>query len=527
MTQHFQVRAGQREFERGIEQHRISAFLTRRQYGKTTEAARIALKKMMMTAGHDVVFGSVKLDLGRDMIRKESAALQKAFQILATQVQAARGKLDAVVAGSDKSIAAISADDWADLYESSRLEMRLYHSQTVYSRTKIVALTPDAVGETGDLILDEVGRVRNFRAVWEAVKPIISSNPTFRCILTTTPPPDDSHYSFELLAPPTGFNPPPAPGGHWYKSELGVWCLRVTAWDAYADGVMLYDDDTGAPITPDESRALDRDKDAWDRNYGVKFVLGGTSACSLLALQTAMERGVGQCACFVIDSDSDFDRAIAWIREHVGGGPVGLGLDLATTEKATSNPSAFAIVEQVGVDLIARALIVWKTKDPDIAMDRIARLVDAVEKRPAGGRAKALSVDATNERYFASDIRKALAKRLPVHLIVNSETVERPGYEPMNYKQFLGGQLVGELDDNHLWLPPERYIKDDFRLVKKERGLFVCEPDTDGKHGDTFDATKLAIHSLKGAPPPMLPKPFANSRIARLRAARRERVVLA
>jgi hypothetical protein len=44
-----------------------------------------------------------------------------------------------------------------------------------------------------------------------------------------------------------------------------------------------------------------------------------------------------------------------------------------------------------------------------------------------------------------------------------------------------------ELDDNHLWLPSERYVREDWRLVKKEKGQFVCEPDSDGRHGDTFD----------------------------------------
>lgn len=68
----------------------------------------------------------------------------------------------------------------------------------------------------------------------------------------------------------------------------------------------------------------------------------------------------------------------------------------------------------------------------------------------------------------------------------------------MNQKQFLGSQLVGELEDNHVWLPPERYVREDFRLVKRDRGQFVCEPDAAGRHGDTFDAVKLAVQALIG-----------------------------
>ena len=35
-------------------------------------------------------------------------------------------------------------------------------------------------------------------------------------------------------------------------------------------------------------------------------MLGGSAACDLLRLKVAQERGIGQCACFLIDSDSDF-----------------------------------------------------------------------------------------------------------------------------------------------------------------------------------------------------------------------------
>ncbi|MHC1762912.1 MAG: hypothetical protein AB9869_01215 [Verrucomicrobiia bacterium] len=481
-----------------MELHRVCGLLARRQYGKTTTAARIALKKMMKRAGHSVVFGSVKLDLGREIVRKEAEALQKAFTLLADQAAAAATKLDVVDDQKGRSVAGINLDDWSDLYEHSRLEFRLYHSQSIYSRTKVVALTPAAVGETGNLILDEVGRVPNFRAVLEAVMPIISSNPEFRCIYTTTPPPDDSHPSFELLAPPIGTELPVNPKGNWYRSELGVWVLRITAWDAAADGIPLYDDDTGAPITPEESRRRAPDKDAWDRNYGCKFVLGGTSACGLQQIDTAQRRGVGHCQLFQIGNDLEFDQALRWLVDHLGTGRVGLGWDLATTTKETSNPSAFGVFEERGVELILRAVFLWKVADPDVAIERARRIAQTIRARPQGGPARRLCIDATNERYFAQSVRKELAADLPVELVIGSETIQLPGQEEsITMKQYLGGLLVAELDDNHLWLPPERYLREDWRLVKKEKGQFVCEPDADGRHGDTFDGAKLGRHALK------------------------------
>src|SRR5690349_20409517 len=173
MSVALQLRAGQRRFHRFVDEHRISAFLARRQYGKTTTVAGVALKKMMRTRGHTVVFGSAKLSLSREIVRKEAQIFQSALAGLRSEADSARLKLT----DAGKPIPAnISADDFADVVEAQRFEFRFYHSNNAsdYSRTKVVALLPDTVGETGDLITDEVGRVKNWRDAGEDIMPIIS-----------------------------------------------------------------------------------------------------------------------------------------------------------------------------------------------------------------------------------------------------------------------------------------------------------------------------------------------------------------
>ncbi len=506
----FVVRSGQAAFERDVREHRICGLLARRQYGKTTIAARIALRKMMATPGHDVIFGSVKLDLGREMVRKESVQIRRGFQLASAD---GKKKLLNAFDETGHNVSTVNPDDWAGLYESSKLEFRLYHSKSVYSRTKVVALTPEAVGETGDLILDEVGRVRNFREVCEAMQPFIAGNPGLRIIYTTTPPPDDTHYSFDLLSPPIGVELPVNPKGNTYRSEHGVYVRRITAFDAFADNVPLYDDDTGAPISPAESRARAHDKDAWDRNYDCRFVIGGSSACGLLQLDTAQRRGIGQCQLFVIHDDSEFRQALAFLHAHLGEGPIGIGVDTATTTKGASNPTVVSVVEQSGVEYKVRCVFVWKTADPAVAMERLKEIVRAIR---SGGRrpARRLCIDATNERYFATTVRTELGGELPVELVIASETVEIPGQEePITKKQYLGSLLVAELDDNHLWLPPERYLREDWRIVRKEKGQFVCDPDVEGRHGDTFDGTKQGVYALKSnAGQPAYYAPISQSR---------------
>lgn len=502
MSSILKMRRGQRRFLRLVDEYRLLAFLARRQYGKTTTFAKVALKKMMKQRDHTVIFGSAKLNLSREIVRAEAAILQAAIAELRVQADDAPGRLQVIDSQTQRAPDKLGADDFADLFEAQRLEFRFFHSRTSYSRTKVVALRPDTVGETGDLMCDEIGRVNNWRDVWEAVSPIVASNPQFRLLLSTTVPPDDAHYSFEQLCPPVGTEFKPNPDGNLYVSELGITVLRVDAWDAYADGVPLYDMADGEPLAPEESRRREHDKDAWDRNYGLVFVVGGSSACGLLQLQTAQQRGIGQCAYINIESDADLTRACEFLVQHLGPGRVGLGMDVATTTRGKSNPSCVAVGEEIGLDTALRLIVTWKTSDPKVARARVRRLVEAVAARTVGGRARALSIDATNERYFAADLRDDLRGLLPVHLVVASETLELPGEDtPITYKQHLGAQLVGELDDNHLWLPPERYVRDDMRLVRKEKGAFVCEPDIDGKHGDVFDAVKLVRHSLSTGGP--------------------------
>jgi hypothetical protein len=498
----YSPRAGQLEFERGVERYRVAGLLARRQYGKTTIAARIALKKMMKTAGHTVIFGSVKVDLGREIVRKECGEMQAAFALMARQAEAAKLKLDCVDShrGDGKSLASLNADDYAELYELQRLEFRLYHSKTIYSRTKVVALTPDAVGETGDLIMDEVGRCKKFRDVLEAVMPIIASSPLFRAIYTTTPPPDDTHESFDLLAPPIGAELPVSGKGNWYRSELGVMVLRVTAEDAYADGVCLYDDESGKPISPAESRKCSHDKDAWDRNYGCKFVIGGSSAIGLLELDTAQRRGIGECCLFQIADDVDFDVSLVWLATHLGSGPAAVGVDWASSQKEGSNPTSVTVTEADGENEIQRAVLLWKSNNPLLQRERLRRVVTTINERKEGGRVRRVGQDATGQQLFCKDVARDLAGLAPVENIVMSETVELPGYDtPVTKKTYFSDLYVAKFNDNRVSAPPERYYREDHRLPKKIKGLYVCEPQADGKHGDTFDSGKIASHMLKSS----------------------------
>ena len=490
-------RAFQSEVLRNVALRRFFSLLWRRQAGKSTTLSETAVGAMLANPGLSIIYASASLLLGREIVFKQAQLMAGVFrQLLGRKLQAVDVRTGKALPGSGGGL---DPDALAECFESQRLEFRIRHDSTTVSRTQVIAPNPaTARGWTGWVLLDEFGLIRDFKDLWEAVEPIISTDPTFHLLMATTPPADDSHYSYELTAPLPGTVFRVNPAGNWYESEARVPVHRVDIFDAYAAGVKLYDLRSGKEVTPEQHFAAADDKDAWRRNYKCEHVLGGTSACGLLALDTAQARGVGQCAHFAIDSDVDFAIAMGWLAAHSGDGPIGLGLDPATTEGEKSNPTALSVAEEHGQETVLRLILTWKTADPDLAKERIFRVVEVLARRGPGSRPRKLCVDASNEKYFARDLRKLLAGIVPVESVVGSETMHKAGSEPMNAKQFLGSRLVAELDDNHLTLPPERYIRDDWRLVKKERGQFVCVPDSLGRHGDTFDSSKQALHALRG-----------------------------
>lgn len=490
------LRSGQRRFLQMTKTHRFLGLMARRQYGKTTLFAAIALLKMMKRKNHTVIFGSAKLNLSREIVRKEAAILQNAIADC-TVADAQTGSI------LDNK----NPDDFAGLFEAQRLEFRYYHSKTVYSRTKVVALRPDSVGETGDLMCDEIQIVPNWGDVWSQIEPIVSSDASFRFLVSLTPPLDDSHYSYEMVLPPAGATFPISKDGNVYESGFGLTILRIDANDAYADGVPLYDLKTGEPLDPAEHRRRAPNKDAEDRNYFLRFIVGGAAACDRLRLTVAQERGIGQCRAQFIEDDADFSDFLGWLKQKIHPtAPVGLGFDVATTTSETSNPSVLALMEDHVGDFIYRACAAWKTRDPDVALERL-KAVNKVIRGRTGGRAKAMAVDATNEKYFSERVRKEMRAIVPVLLIVASESIDKGREErkkrlsadpAVNWKEYSGDLYVAKLDDNRLTVPPEPWFFADHRLVQKDRGKFVCEPDADGHHGDTFDGGKLALVALVG-----------------------------
>ncbi|MFZ4394188.1 MAG: hypothetical protein ACOYOU_01020 [Kiritimatiellia bacterium] len=280
-----------RPYQRAAFRHKLRRLfmLWSRQKGKSFLLGAQGLDWMMEMQGVLVTFISASIMLGEEILLKEVSVWMQMLEVLRKAADGAGLKLTSNADGLD-------FDAVCDIFEHSKLETKLWHTRTICSRSRVIAPNPDtAVGWTGHIIGDEVGRWPNAQEVFEAILPIMDSHPEYKMRLATTPPPDDKHYTFTLFMPPAGITFEHNPMGNWYKSEYGIPCHRVDAWDAHLAGVMLTHPDTKAVCTPEEHRACFPDKAAWDRNYALLFLAGGTAAISLTAISNAQAKGIGQC----------------------------------------------------------------------------------------------------------------------------------------------------------------------------------------------------------------------------------------
>lgn len=500
-----------------IRKTRSLGLLWARQCRKSTTLGDIAFDELSRIPGRRVISTSASLLMGTELVVKAVTAVEQAI-IVAREAQALQAamlnglaesekKVNLVIADSDKNkaLATVSGDAFVDLYKSGRLELRLYHDRSTYSRLQVIAPNPaTARGWSGTVCWDEKGYVHPRQAadLQEALKPIIDTDPSFKIVYASNLPYDDSHPWFKetLPADPT-LTFPANPAGHLYRGMTGLRIHRVALCDAYAAGHLLYDDDAKA-MTLEQVYASAVDKGALRRSYELLHVYGGAQIIDLLAIATAQQRGVGQCLCVEVHSPEDFERGLAFLRTHLGPGRVGLGYDVATTVKGISNPSSLTVTEERGVEKFQRLVFLWKERDPAVATERVRRVCETVRCRPAGGPARRLCIDATSEKYFARALAASLIGIVPCELVVASESADAAGYDkPPNYKTWLGDLYSTEVNDSHYYMPPEAYIQEDHRLVTKDRGTYQCEPQANGKHGDTFDSGKLAQHALSAGGP--------------------------
>jgi hypothetical protein len=490
---------------------------------KSTTLGDIGFDEISRESGRMVIAASASLLLGKELVGVTLSAAEQAMIVaneasaMRTVFEAGAGEkgLDFKVADSakDKLITGLSEEDFAELYQSSRMELRLYFDRTHYSRLQVIAPNPaTARSWRAQVLRDECGFTNpNFEQdLRNATDPMMRDTPDLKLIYASNLSGNDRHPYFtttlprEITAPTEDEQFPANPNGHLYIGQDGILIHRVALKDAYAAGHTLYDDHS-APMSYEECRAFPQFKSGWDETYALNHKSGGAAAIDLIALLTAQRRGVGQCNFVFAESEGDFQRALYLLAATLRSGPVGLGYDVASTTGEKSNPSSITATENVGGERFQRLVVVFKSKHRAVAEDYLRRIAATVRARREGGPARRLCIDASNERLAAQETSNALEAVLPVQLVLGGASVDPlpPGYrDAINYKTLLGDLYCAAVNDGRTALPADDYIKADHRLPVKDGGRYLCTPDGDGRHGDTFDSGKLAEYALQAGEEP-------------------------
>lgn len=496
---------------------------------KSTTLGDIAFDQMSEGPGRMVVGASASLLLGRELVGMALTAFEQAA-IVAQEAAAVRAALESGAAeqnldfkvaevddrGKDKILSGLTPEDFANLYQSRKMELRLYFDRTQYSREQIISPNPATCRSwRGTVLLDEFGYVPSGQAneLRIAADPMMRDTPDLKMIYACNLPLEDRHPWYEMTMPreiaasTEEDQFAPNPEGHLFIGQQGILIHRVALKDAYAASHLLYDD-YGKEMTYEQCRTFPQFRGGWDISYALNHKPGGASVIDLIALLTCQRRGVGQSSFVYVDSDAEFRHALDCLRTNLKDGAVGLGFDVATTTGEMSNPSSVTVREKAGGEYLDRLKVVWKERKPQIARERLTAIIEVVRGRPAGGPARALCIDASNERYFAEETADILAPLIPVRLVISGNVVEPrpPGYSEkdgnVNYKTWLGDLESATVNDGRLALPSDEYIKTDYRMVLKDGGRYLCTPDPQtGAHGDTFDGGKLAGLALMSSGP--------------------------
>jgi len=182
----------------------------------------------------------------------------------------------------------------------------------------------------------------------------------------------------------------------------------------------------------------------------------------------------------------------SWL-DHLTDGPVGIGMDIATTDGPNSNPASITVSQLSGGKVWERLILSWKTRDEAVAeamLTLVCQDLASVRAHIKGG-----SIDASNEVFFAQRLSKKLRQHCPWQLLKGNELVTFQG-STLPSKDMLGNLYVNAHTDGLLCSPESAFCKEDRRLVQKQKGKFLTLTGKGGKHGDTFDSGKHARWAL-------------------------------
>jgi phage FluMu gp28-like protein len=384
-------------------------------------------------------------------------------------------------------------------FEDTRLELRIRVGRKT-GRIKVLAANPrTARGFSGDLILDEFAFHENSNAIWEAVEPILASNPDFVCRIASTG--NGRHNMFYRMAAQFRVSSGELRMGEDGTRNTQYKVSRVTRTMAYGMGVPIYDPQSRQPITPEQARAQALDKRAYDQNYECAFADENATLLTHELISAAERNDAGE-FCETNWSAS----ALARFRNAVG--PLYVGFDVGRSVDL----SVISVVEKVAGMFLVRGILRMRDMrlpEQELRLGEICRLPKfqraAIDMTGLG-----LGLFEYAEKAFGSSRIKGInfASTVPASRVIQAEGRKR---ETVRVTESLAVELLRVYEDRRIQHPCDGRLRDDLRKPEKVTspgGKVSIAAVRDGAgHADHFWSLALAVEAGFGA------GPFAYQRI--------------
>jgi len=359
--------------------------------------------------------------------------------------------------------------------ENMRMEIRVTVDGKV-GRIIVLAANPrTARGFSGDLILDEFAFHEDSPAIWDAVEPIISSNPDFLCRIAST-----GNGRFNIFYRMANESSP-------YRIS------RVRRSEAWRMGVKIFDPATRREITPDEARAAALDKASYDQNYECAFNEENMALLTNALISACEYSQAATPECHICTQDWSYE-ALEFLRACKG--PLAIGLDVGRTRDIT----VITIGEKIGGIVFTRAILrISQIRLPQ-QLDRLRPIL----RMPNFGR---LSGDATGlglglvefaqeecGAYRAEAVQFASREKRTVRGIQQSDSAL--------VTELMALDLLDVFESRSIRIPCEMSLRDSLR--KPERittsgGVRIAATRDEAGHADEFWSLALMVRALKSA----------------------------
>jgi phage FluMu gp28-like protein len=361
--------------------------------------------------------------------------------------------------------------------ENMRMEVRIKVNKK-FGRIIVLAANPrTARGFSGDLILDEFAFHEDSDAIWDAVEPIISSNPDYLCRIAST-----GNGRFNMF--------------YRMANEMSPYMVsRIRRSEAWKMGLKIYDPATRLELTPDEARAAALDKASYDQNYECAFndenmALLTNAVISACEYPADIDHGTSECRICRQDWSRDALEFLSACR-----GPLGIGLDVGRTRDIT----VITVGEKLGGVIFTRAILrISGMRLPD-QLERLKPVLKMTNFGRLSGDATGLGlglVEFAQEEcgaYRAEAVQFSSRERRTVRGIRQADSAL--------VTELMALDLLEVFESGAIRIPCETALRESLR--KPERitnagGVRIAATRDEAGHADEFWSVALMVRALKG-----------------------------